>query len=365
MTTSQRPAPIGMFARMRRAYEERTTAHRTTQAGPGLPAAAWEPDQLIERVRTRLRARRMSPRTEATYVGWIKRYLDFHGGSHPASLGKADLERWITHLATQLGLGAQSQNQAASSVVFLYREIFGQNWGGRNGVIRAQEPTVIPKYAPPDDVGCVIRRLDPVPRLAAMLMYGGGTRIAETITLRIKDISLETRELHVRSGKGAKDRTTMIAEAAIELLQARIRATTELHERDRRAGGGWAPLPGALHRKDPRAGYDIGWQYLFPSARVSKDPKTGRTGRSHSHATNVQRAIKQAGRDAQLTRPISAHVLRHCFATEMLKSGCDIKLLQRLMGHRDLKTTARYLHILDRPGIGIVSPLDRLPTRIE
>ena len=365
MTTSQRPTRLGMFARMRRAYEERTTADRSTHAGPGLPAAAQDPEELLERVRSRLRARRMSPRTEETYIGWIRRYLNFHGGRHPASLGKVDLERWITHLATQKGLSAQSQNQAASSVVYLYREMFGQNWGGRNGVTRAQEPTVIPKYASPEDVGRVIARLDPTSRLAAMLMYGGGTRIAETITLRIKDVSLETRELHVRSGKGAKDRTTVIAEAAVQQLEKRIQATRELHERDRAEGAGWAPLPGALHRKDPRAGYDVGWQYLFPSSRISVDPKTGLKGRRHSHPTNVQRAIKLAGREARLTRPISAHVLRHCFATEMLKSGCDIKLLQRLMGHRDLKTTARYLHILDRPGIGLVSPLDRLPHKIE
>lgn len=307
----------------------------------------------------------MSTRTEETYLGWIRRYLDFHGRKHPASLGRAELELFVTHLAVDLGLGAQSQNQAASSVVFLYREMFGQDFGGRNGIVRVHEPDVLPRYATPEDVARTLQHLQGIPKVAAMLMYGSGTRISETASLRLKDLSLGTRELHVRSGKGAKDRTTVVAEAAMDLLQNQVRSVEQLHARDRAQGGGWAPLPGALHRKDPGAGWDLGWQYLFPSARTSKDEKTGRIGRRHSHVSGIQRAIKRASRAAKAAHPISAHVLRHCFATEMLRSGCDVRLLQRLMGHRDLKTTARYLHILDRPGIGLVSPLDRLPTNME
>jgi integrase len=195
-----------------------------------------------------------------------------------------------------------------------------------------------------------------------MLMYGSGTRIAETLNVRVKDVSLENRELHVRSGKGARDRTTVIASAATPMIREQIRSVAALHAGDLAAGGGWAPLPGALHRKDPSAGWDLGWQYLFPSIKTRVDEKTGRRGRRHLHATVVQCAVKRAARGAGVPRPVTCHVLRHCFATELLRNGCDIKLLQRLMGHRDLRTTSRYLHILDRPGVAVVSPLDRLPS---
>jgi integron integrase len=243
----------------------------------------------------------------------------------------------------------------------MYRELFGQELGGRNRLVRAKQPKLLPRYATPDEVARVLAQLDGLARVAAMLMYGSGTRTAETMSIRLKDVSLATRELFVRGGKGAKDRTTVIAQAAVPLVRDQIAAVEKLHARDVEGGGGWAPLPTALHRKDPRAGWDLAWQYLFPASVTTVDEKTGRVGRRHLHETVVQRAIKQAVRDAKVARPISAHVLRHCFATELLKNGCDIRMLQRLMGHRDLKTTALYLHILDRPGVGIISPLDRLP----
>ena len=344
---------------------------RSKHDGPGLelvhPLERPEPSRavfqtgpLLERVSQRIRAKGLSERTREAYVLWIRRYLDFHGSKHPGSLGRVDLERWLTHLVVEDGLGAQSQNQAASAVVFMYRELLGQDFGGRNRLVRAKQPKMLPKYATPGEVASVLRQLDGVAKVAAMLMYGSGTRIAETLALRLKDINLTTRELYVRAGKGGKDRTTLIAEAAVPLLREQIRTVERLHARDLEHGGGWAPLPDALHRKDPRAGWDLGWQYLFPASLTTIDSKTGRPGRRHLHESAVQRAIKKAARDSKVARPITAHVLRHCFATEILRSGCDIRLLQRLMGHRDLKTTALYLHILDRPGIGIISPLDRL-----
>jgi integron integrase len=343
----------------------RNAAH----AGPGLalarPAASFDPAALIERVRQRIRTKGLSDRTEEAYVYWIRRYLDFHGRRNPASLGRVDLESFITHLATQAGLATQSQNQAASAIVFLYRELLGQDFGGRNGLLRPKDPKVLPKYATPEEIMRLFDHLGGVPLVAAMLMYGSGTRIAETMGLRLQDLSLGTRELHVRSGKGGKDRTTVIADAAIPLLRAQVETAARLHAHDLETGGGWAELPAALHRKDPRAGWDLGWQYLFPASVTSTDPKTGRPGRRHLHETVIQRALKKAVRAAKIPRPISSHVLRHCFATELLRAGCDVRLLQRLMGHRDLKTTALYLHILDRPGIGLVSPLDRLQMDIR
>ena len=329
-------------------------------ARAGVSPPTFDLGPTLARVSDRIRAKGLSERTRDAYVTWIRRYLEFHGRPHPASLGRVDLERFVTHLVAEAGLSPQSQNQAASAVVFMYRELFGQDFGGRKRLVRAKQPKTLPKYATPDEVAKVITRLEGVAKVAVMLMYGSGTRIAETMTIRLKDVSLATRELHVRAGKGGRDRTTVIAEAAVPLLRRQITRVEELHASDLERGGGWAPLPGAFHRKDPRAGWDLGWQYLFPASVSTTDEKTGRDGRRHLHESAVQRSIKRAVREAQTLRPITAHILRHCFATELLRAGCDVRLLQRLMGHRDLKTTALYLHILDRPGVGVISPLDRL-----
>lgn len=354
------------------------TSFRPREAGPGLtlmrgatheirsPATqAWDRGQLLARVRSRIRTRHLSDRTEETYLRWIRRYLGFHGRKHPGAMGRVEVERFIRHLAEDHGLSAESQNQAASAVAFLYRELFGQEFGGRGGVTRAKEPSLLPRYAPPEDVDRVLRELGPPYRLAAMIMYGSGTRLSETLGVRIQDLDLPHRELVVRHGKGAKDRTTVIAEGAVAAIRAQVDAVAELHDRDLLKGSGWAELPGAMHRKDPGAGWELGWQYLFPSAHLSKDPKTERMGRRPLHNSAVQRALKAAVRRARITRPLSAHVLRHCFATEMVRSGCDIRVLQRLMGHNDIRTTMRYLHVPNRPGLNLQSPFDRLPSQRE
>lgn len=177
-----------------------------------------------------------------------------------------------------------------------------------------------------------------------------------------KDLKLHTRELVVRAGKGRRDRVTVIPRGAVEEIRAQIQFVEQQHVRDLERGWGWARLPAALHRKDPRAGWELGWQFLFSSKKPKRDPKTDRIGRVPLHVTTIQRAVKKAARESGVAQPISCHVLRHCFATELLRSGCDIRLLQRLMGHRDLKTTSRYLHIVNRPGINVVSPLDQLPS---
>lgn len=318
--------------------------------------------RLLERVERRGRARHLSPRTIKTYLGWIRRFLAFHADRDPDRLGRAEVEAYIERLAQRMGLGADSQNQAASSIAFLFREAYGVDLGGARGIVRARTPTVLPRYASPENVERVLERLKGEARVAAMIMYGSGTRVSETMSLRVHDLSLGTRELTVRAGKGAKDRTTVIPRAAVGVLRDQIGAAETQHVADLERGAGWAPLPGALHRKDPAAGWTLGWQFLFPASRVTTDPKTGHRGRRPRHVTSVQRAVKQAALEARVTQTITCHVLRHCFATEMLRSGCDIRLLQRLMGHRDLKTTSRYLHIINRPGLNVISPLDRLPS---
>ena len=345
---------------------------RRSEAGPGLeigearshfPRNRQVVARVLEQVRTRIRARNLSPRTEKTYLGWIKRYIGFHGQRDPAGMGRAEIEAFLGHLGGELGLGAASLNQAAAAVLFLYRELYRKEYGGRDGLVRAKPVQSLPRYATPEEVDAVMGLLPKVPRMAAMFMYGSGTRIAETMAIRVKDLNLVNRELTVRAGKGAKDRMVPIARGAVEEIRRQIEAVARLHTRDLEAGTGWAQLPGALARKDPGAGWEVSWQYLFPSQKLTEDPKTGRSGRLSVHHTTIQRAIKTAVREAGITKPLSPHVLRACFATEMIRSGCEISTLQRLMGHRDLKTTARYLHVVQRPGLNIESPLDRLPSQ--
>lgn len=322
----------------------------------------WDPEVLYARLRTRIRVRHMSPRTETTYLGWIRRFVCFHGGANPAAMGRLEIRDFIEYLAEVRGLGARSQNQAASAVVFMYRELYGIDYGGRRGVWRAKEPKILPRYASPRDVEAVLRLIKPSLRVPAMLRYGSGARVSEVLGLRIKDVSLRNSELAIRSGKGGKDRITVLPRSAVPSVREQMLRVEAQHGEDLDTGAGWARLPGALHRKDPRAGWTFSWQYLFPSTKLSRDPKTGRPGRAHLHVSTLQRAVKEAARRAKVTHPVTCHVLRHSFATEMLRSGCDIRLLQRLLGHRDLSLTCRYLHIVDRPGLHVVSPLDRLPS---
>ena len=345
---------------------------RRLEAGPGLdvfeattrvprnrPAVA----RILERVRTRIRVRNLSRRTEKTYLGWIERYIGFHSRRDPAVMGCTEIQTFLDHLGAELGLRAASLNQAAAAVLFLYRELYREEYGGPDGVVRAKPVQSLPRYATPEEVDAVLGHLRRVPRMAAMFMYGSGSKLAETLAIRVKDLNLVNRELTVRAGKGAKDRVVPIARGAVEEIERQLKGVARLHTRDLKAGAGWARLPGALARKDPGAGWEVAWQFLFPSQKLTKDPKTGRRGRLAVHHTTIQRAIKTAVREARITKPLSAHVLRACFATEMIRSGCEISTLQRLMGHRDLKTTARYLHVVQRPGLNIESPLDRLPSQ--
>lgn len=278
------------------------------------------------------------------------------------TLGRIEIQAFIEYLAETRGLGAMSQNQAASAIVFLYRELYGIDHGGRRGVSRARQPRVLPRYASPREVAAVLRRMKAPQRLGAEIMYGSGARVSEVVHLRIKDVSLRSGELAIRRGKGFKDRITVLPHGAFRGLRAQMRRVEARHLLDLEEGVGWARLPDALHRKDPAAGWELGWQYLFPSHQLSEDPKTGRLGRAPMHVSSFQRAVKKAAREARTLHPVTCHVLRHSFATELLRSGCDIRLLQRLLGHRHLSTTSRYLHIVDRPGVHVISPLDRLPT---
>jgi integron integrase len=306
-----------------------------------------------------VRMREYSPKTERAYLAWARRFLAFDPGfAEPgARLDPARGKAFLEHLATDARLAAKTRNQAASALGFMFREVLGQT--GFESVPRAKGPRRLPSVLSHREVLRVLRELSGDHRLIASLLYSAGLRLDECLRLRIKDIDFELRQILVRDGKGKKDRYVPLARRAVDALRTRVLRRSELHDEDRRRGKGWAPLPGALDRKDPGAGYELGWQFVFPARSSSKDPATGRTGRRPLHPTAVQRKVKRAVRRAGVDKRASCHTLRHSFATEALRGGCDIRTLQHVLGHKDVRTTMIYLHVVEQTGFHVRSPLDR------
>jgi integron integrase len=302
----------------------------------------------------------MSPRSERAYAGWVVRYIRFHRMTHPAQLGEPEIIAYITHLASARRMARSSQMQALSAIVFLYRHVLGQPVGDLRSALRATAPPRLPSVLSRDEVGHVLGQLSGAPRLVALLLYGSGLRLMECLTLRVKDVSLERRELRIRRAKGDKDRVTMIPDAARGMLAEQIRHVSELHASDLRAGLGYAPLPGALIRKAPSWARELAWQWVFPATRTYREPESGQYRRHHLHESVIQRAVKDAVRRAGITKRASCHTLRHSFATHLLEDGYDIRTVQELLGHTDVATTMIYTHVLNRGGLGVRSPADRL-----
>lgn len=286
-----------------------------------------------------LRTREYSPKTERAYAKWVERLLTFHGSTvdQPDDLDAGHATAFLEHLATKRRLSAKSRNLAASGLSFLFREILGRD--EMAAVPRARGPKRVPSVLSHGEVLRVLRELDGKYFLIGVLLYSAGLRLEECLRLRVKDLDFELRQILVRDGKGRKDRHVPLANRAAELLRARVRTIAELHAKDRAAGHAWAPLPGALHRKTPGAGFELPWQFLFPASTVTADPATGRTGRRPLHPSAVQRAVKAAVRSSGITKPATCHTFRHSFATEALRGGCDIRTLQHVMGHKDIRTT--------------------------
>jgi integron integrase len=339
-----------------------------TEAGPGLDLhrrekahahqARWNRDAFLDGLTRRMRQRQYSERTEQTYLGWINRFLSYHGGRHPTALGIEDVQVYLRYLANERRLSAKSRNQAASALAFLFRVGLGIDvGGGKDGITRARGPERRPTVLTRDEAKAVLAEMNGTARLVAQLLYGSGLRLSEGLQVRVKDVSLETRTLTVRCGKGSKDRETVIARRVADALAEQIEKTARLHANDRRGGGGWARLPGALDRKSPRAGWELAWQHVFPASKESIDPRTGRRGRHHLHPTSVQRALKAAAKRTRIPKIITCHTLRHSFATHILRNGADPRTVQALMGHKSLRTTMIYLHA-DLRAPGVVSPLD-------
>jgi integron integrase len=324
------------------------------------PDGPGEPPRLLDLVRDRLRLKHYSLRTETAYVGWIKRYIVFHGKRHPREMGKAEVEAFLTALAVERNVSAATQAQALSALLFLYQEVLGSELPWLDEVTRAKKPARLPVVLTEAEIAALLEQVEePTCSLVVRLLYGTGLRLLEGLRLRIKDVEFARREILVRDGKGGKDRVTMLPESLIAPLRAQVAQAGALHREDVARGRGAVWLPDALALKYPNAARSLGWQYVFPAAGFSVDPRSGEVRRHHFDEKRIQRAVKRAAEAAGIVKPVSPHTLRHSFATHLLAAGYDIRTVQELLGHSDVSTTMIYTHVLNRGGRGVVSPLDR------
>lgn len=308
-------------------------------------------------MRDALRLKHYSYRTEETYLDWVKRYILFHGKRHPAEMGAPEIQAFLIHLATQRQVAASTQNQALSAILFLYREVLHQEM---EPVLpsSAKRPERLPTVLTHDEVLRLLANLNGVYKLMAQILYGSGLRLMECVRLRIKDIDFEYRTITVRDGKGEKDRITPLPQSIMDDLKRQIERVRLLHEEDLLAGAGEVYLPDALSTKYPNAAREFIWQYLFPASKRSRDPRSGQERRHHLDPSALQRAVKEAAGAAAIQKRVSCHTLRHSFATHLLQNGYDIRTVQELLGHKDVRTTMIYTHVLNRGGLAVRSPLD-------
>jgi integron integrase len=316
--------------------------------------------RLLDRVRAAIRTKHYSIRTEHAYVDWIRRFILFHNKRHPSEMGKTEIEAFLTHLAVNRNVAPSTQNQALSALLFLYRQVLERELPLLDDVTRAKKPCRLPVVLSVDEVGKLLNKLSGDKRLMASLLYGSGLRLLECMRLRVHDIEFDRRQIMVRNGKGGKDRVTVLPDQVAEPLRRQIEKVRIIHEEDTLEGLGEVYLPFALERKYSNAAKAFGWQYLFPAEKVSRDPRCGKIRRHHLGEKVLQRAVKQAVRDARIEKPASCHSLRHSFATHLLEQGQDIRTVQELLGHKDIRTTQIYTHVMGRGAFGVLSPLERL-----
>jgi len=321
---------------------------------------ASSPPRLLDEVRRRIRVKHYSLRTERVYIAWIRRFILANGKRHPRELGQPEIEAFLSHLAVEGQVAASTQNQALAALLFLYREVLALELPWLDGIVRAKRPQRVPTVLSKREVAAVLAHLDGRMWLVASLLYGTGMRVLECMRLRVKDVDFARNEITVREGKGAKDRRTVLPQSLAPALEREVVRARALHDEDLRQGFGEAYLPTALARKYPRAARDFGWQYLFPSARRSLDPKSGQERRHHVDPDSLARVLRRARLRAGLAKPVTAHTFRHSFATHLLERGYDIRTVQELLGHKDVATTQIYTHVLNRGAGGVVSPLDGL-----
>ena len=335
--------------------------------GPGPAASEAPPAQagpealrLLERLRAAVRARHYSPSTEQTYASWAERFLRRNPGTPPEKLGEAEIAAFLSRLAQDLNVAASTQNQALSALLFFFKEALGKDIGLVNGVVRSKRPARLPVVLSREEVRAVLGLMEGTPRLMAMLLYGSGLRLMECCKLRIKDLDFSQNQIVVRAGKGDKDRYTMFPAAAQGAMQKHLAQVRRQHDEDLARGLGSVELPNALARKYPNAPKEWGWQWAFPATSHYEIPETGERRRHHLHESVLQKAFREARLKAGIAKPASCHTLRHSFATHLLEDGHDIRTVQELLGHRFVTTTMVYTHVLNRGGLGVQSPADKL-----
>jgi integron integrase len=313
---------------------------------------------LLEVAREQMRVRHLSYQTEKTYLQWMRRFIAFHGRRHPRELGGAEVQAYLTHLAVKRGVAPSTQNQALQALLFLYKRVLGIELPWLDEVVRAGQARHMPVVLSRAEVTAVLDHLAGHYWLIASLLYGSGLRLAECLRLRVKDLDLERKALIVRDGKGGKDRITVVPLRLVSELRAHLTNLNAWFQRERKLERPGVSLPTALARKYRGAATSWGWQYVFPSSGLCVDPYGAGRVRHHVHPKTVQRAVHRAVRLAGVAKPASCHTFRHSFATHLLESGYDIRTVQELLGHSDVKTTMIYTHVLNRGGRGVLSPLD-------
>ena len=316
------------------------------------------PPRLLDAVRSEIRVRHYSYRTQKAYVDWIVRYIHFHDRRHPRDMGGDEVRAFLSHLATHLHVSPATQAQALSALLFLYKRVLHVDLPWIDNVVRAHRPKRLPTVLDKDEARRVIAHLRGDYWLIAGLLYGSGLRLMEALRMRVKELDLYHHRIMVRDGKGAKDRVTIVSPALIEPLRRHLIEVRTLHDHAMASGYGGVDLPFALARKYPRAPVQWSWQYVFPAARPSRDPASGVLRRHHLHEQSVQRQVRHAARKAGIEKPVSPHTFRHSFATHLLEAGYDIRTVQELLGHRDVSTTQVYTHVMAPGKNAVRSPFD-------
>jgi integron integrase len=330
----------------------------SSSSPPHVPPAG-KPKKLLDQYSEFLRNRHYSLRTEKTYIGWVRQYILFHHKRHPREMGVKEINDFITFLVNQKRVSASTQNQAISAILFLYRNVLNIELDEKVLTsIRPTKPKRVPTVLSRQEARQVIAKMDGVYRLMVQIMYGSGLRLMEVMRLRVKDLDFANRQIIVRDGKGENDRITMFPNILLQPLRIHLQQVKSQHELDLSRGYGTVYLPHALERKYPNASREFAWQYVFPAPELSIDPLSGTVQRHHLNESGLQKAVKQAAKHAQIAKPVSSHTFRHSFATHLLENGYDIRTVQELLGHKDVKTTMIYTHVLNRGGLAVKSPLD-------